>query len=624
MEIIMVFRKFSALSLVIGLIFQVFTIAPISAFGVKHRELPQETEQRALKLLSDITGEIQQFKLPENRVTAQTIVMDLMWEHNEREARAISQAAFAELKNLFAGIHDSDVEAMSVKETNEHYYKRQRLADLRREYVLTLARREPQSALAALDALKSKKLEGYDPLEASKLKMEIASAMSKKEPDKTYSLARDQIAKGITFEFIESLKELHKRDSAVAALIGRDIYAFIKTANIRPPFEMGNAENAGTPAKKTAASRSGQPEIEFQIAAFFINAAWELNRRAARDRDKKTLPLLSDTEMKELVDAISNTYLAAKNPAKYSISQVITEISHFSPAQAERIRAKVDAETARILDGVVESTLSYIAREEKNADQMAKEADRAAPDKRDQLYVEAVRKALEENEPEKAKAIAARIRDRKSYGYIFETIESAIPIAKARRGDLTEVRKMLAGLKTNHERVAALTELASALAGKDDNETARKLIREATETLLTERMNQTGFGLYTKIISVYAVIEPEEAFSFAEIAVEQMNPFIDAGIRFDEFYDYGSVESDEIRYDSMNRQLLLHVPNSTDLLKKLALADFERTIRLTNKFVHPEIRLFARLRLIQALLDPEAAEKEKLASEQVRSEDEYH
>lgn len=620
----MIFHKLFAFSLVIGLVFQTIAATPVAANEVKGGELTPELKQNALKLLSEAARETRQFNLPENRIHAQTIILDLMWEHNESEARTISQNNFAELQKLFDGINAPDVEAMTVREKNEHYYKRQRLAELRREYILTLARLDPPAALAALTALTAKKLEGYDPLDAAKLRLEVVAAMTKKDPDKTYTLAKEQIAKGVTYEIIESLKDLHKRDSALAAKIGRDIFAVIKTAAIRTPEAAGNIPKEDTANTNSGAERSGQLKIDFGIVASFINAASEINRRAFRDKEKKTLPLLSEAELKEMVEIVANAYLNAKNPAPYLIAQVVTEISRYSPAQFERIRLKVGSDVAQTLDRVVENNSDHIAREGKSADELARQADRAAPEKRDGLYADAIRRALEENEPEKAREIAARIRERQHYGYLFEEIEAAIPIAKARRGDLAEVRRMLAAIKTIHERVAALTELASALAAKGETETAKKLLEEALQMLFTTPVNQKGLEAAGKIAAVYSSAAPEHAFTIMEIGIEEMNSYIDAGIKLDKFYDYGSLEDDEVLYGSMNRQLLLQLPNSTVLLKNLANADFERAVRLADKFKRPEIRLFARLRIVQALLDREAAEKEKTAREKIETEDEYH
>jgi hypothetical protein len=56
------------------------------------------------------------------------------------------------------------------------------------------------------------------------------------------------------------------------------------------------------------------------------------------------------------------------------------------------------------------------------------------------------------------------------------------------------------------------------------------------------------------------------------------------------------------------------------LFRTLGRADFERTVKLIDKFERPEIRLFARLRLVQSLLDPQADTKDKQKREQLLAE----
>ena len=101
-----------------------------------------------------------------------------------------------------------------------------------------------------------------------------------------------------------------------------------------------------------------------------------------------------------------------------------------------------------------------------------------------------------------------------------------------------------------------------------------------------------------------------------------MNEYINSGIKMDEFYAGGAVEADELLFNSMNKQVLMYIPNSSDLMKNLGRADFERAVGLADKFERPEIRLFVRLRIVQALLDADAAEKEKMEREQLVSDDE--
>jgi hypothetical protein len=265
------------------------------------------------------------------------------------------------------------------------------------------------------------------------------------------------------------------------------------------------------------------------------------------------------------------------------------------------------------------------ARVKKSFEELALDADRAAPDIRDQRYIYAASKALEEGEPEKAKEIAARIKDRKGYGFLFEQIEAALPLAKARRGDSAEVRKMLAALKTDHERIAALTELASSIAAKGDRETAKNLLDESLQMLSEPIKKQQDLQSAEKIAAAYSGIAPERAFAIIENSIAQMNEYITAGIRLGEFFDVDAIENGELLYDSVNRQALQHAPNSAVLLKHLARADFTRTVALADKFTRTEIRLFVRLRIAQALLNPEeASEKDKKMIERIKSEDEYH
>ena len=623
--------KLCVFLLVAGLALQTNPIAAqISpASDAKNDRLPPELKQNVLKLLSALAVESRQFSLPENRVATGTIIADLLWQHDEKAARDLYRNSFAELQNLFADINAADVTEISDAEKTEHYYKRLRLADLRREYVLTVARHDPQTALEALDALRAQKAEGYDGLAAAETELELrlASEIAKKDPDKTFALAKRQIARdGITPAFIESLKDLHKKDSALAARIGREILAVVKTAKIRSISTTGETSNeaakaAAAAANENPAMRSEVSEIDFWKITAFINGASEMNRRATRD--KKIQPLFDDAEMRELTDLIADKFLSERDPAQYLVSQVMAEITRYSPAKAQLIRRRVGAKVALEFDRITEASEYSRIFNEKTSDELTQIAERSAPAARDQRYADAARRALEENNAEKAQTIAERIKDRENYGYLFEQIKSAAPLAKARRGDLAAVRKTLAALKTNGERSAALIELASALAAKGDRETAKALLDESRQMTPAAAIvkTKTDLELLVKLADAYSTAAPDEAFALLESGIAQTNEFISAGIALDGFYRRGSIEAGELHYDSLDRQLLLHVRNSINLLKNLARADFARTANLADKFERPEIRLFVRLRLVQSLLDEEAAEKEKTSREQAESDD---
>lgn len=618
-------HKLCILLFVVGLAFQTNGFAaPTSTPDAKKSELPPELKENVLKLLSALPIETGQFSLPENRVGTGTIVADLLWQDDEKAARVLYQSVFVELQNLFADIKRVNVEEMSEAEKVEHYFKRLRLADLRREFVLTVVRHDPQTALDALDALKAEKAAGYDGLAAveTELELRVASEIAPKDPDKTFALAKRQIAAGgITTEIIESLKDLHKKESALSARIGREILAAVKTAKIRTISTGGETSNDAA-ANQNSATRSELLEIDFWKITAFINGASEMNRRATRD--KKMQPLLTDAEMRELIDLIADRFLSERSPALYMVSQVMGEITRYSPAKAQLIRRKVGEKVALEFDYITEASEYSRTFSEKTADELAQIAERSAPAARDRRYADAARRALEENDAEKAQTIAGRIKERENYGYLFDQIKTAVPLAKARRGDLAAVLKTLAALKTNGERSAALIELASALAAKGDRETAKELLGESRQMMPALVKTKTDLEAVVKLAEAYSSVAPDEAFTLVESVIAQTNEFISAGIALDGFYNRGSIEAGELHYDAINRQALLHVRNSINLLKNLAHADFARTVAFADKFQRPEVRLLVRLRLVQAFLDAEAAEKEKNMRKQAESADREH
>ena len=595
------FYKLYAILLVLGMVFQTTAAAQKLPSETKNGDgLKPELKEDALKLLSAVAGEAQQFGLPENRIRAQIVIAHLMWKDDEQAARAVFGNAFGELQNMFLSAGLPEGVELNSMEKSRQYSIRYRLVDLRKDLVLTLAVRDSESALGALAALKLPPIDDNDPLASDDLELKVTAAIAKKEPDKSYTVARQKLdTSGVTYEFIDALKDLHKRDAPLAANLARDVLAKIKTLKIRVP----------TTESSRAMQIDGKKEVDFWQVTGFVVAAAAVSRQASGSR-KKTVPLLSEAEMKELIEIAAGAFLAERDPAMYAISPVMGDIARYSPPLAQRIRQKLGAEASQYLDKTTESNSFFTASREKNADELAKIADVSAPEVRDSRYSAAAFKALEENEPEKALLIAERIKERKNYAYLFEQIQVATPIAKARRGDIDEVRRMLSTFKTNEERVATLTELAGAFAVKGEKETAKALLEEAQQLMPALMRKQTDLEAFAKIAFVYSVADPERAFEIIESGIGQMNEVVSAGIRVDEFYANGALDQNELLLLSVNRQVLLHVPNAAALLKNLALADFQRAVNLADKFERPEIRLFIRLRIAQSVLDLKSAERE--------------
>lgn len=614
----MMIKKVSAILFVVALLMQSNAASAAAQTINKNNDqnaaVTAEMRSSARKLLTEIARETIQLSVPENRVRAATVAAGLMWEQDEKAARALFQNALVELQNLLAAINPPEgVEEMSRAEKAEHFSKRYALADLRREFVETVAERDPQGALAALAALEIKVLDEYDPLVANELELKISSLIARKDREKSYAVAKRQLdANGLNYQFIQALKRLHKANSQLAADLARDALDKVKAGKIRMPSQPKSESNAAEVA-----------EIEFYQVSNFVDALSEMTRAAARDKTKKTQPPLAPAEMKELVELVAGAFLAAPKAEPTSITQVMAELTAYAPATAQLVRRKIGAENSKQLDKLVESQQFYAVGMEISVDELVKQAESSAPDVRDQRLSAAAYKAYEEGDAVKAQAIAERLKDRKNHNYLFEVIKEALPLAKARRGDTAEVKKILAALRSDREKAKVLTELASSIAAGGDLETAKNLLDESIALLPASPKNFEELESVVRFAEAYSLTAPERAFAILENAAAEMDAYIVAGIKTDEFYLARSVKENELLFNAINYQYLTHIPNPPALLKKLARADFARTAALADKFQRPEIRHFVRLRVVEAVLDEKAAEKVKKTRGRIAADEEH-
>lgn len=591
----------------------------------KSEAIAPEIKEKAVKLLSALNRESQQLAAPSNRVRIAALVGNLLWEFDESAARAIFQNALAELQNMFSNLHAPSNETAATADNANPYARRASLAELRKNYVLTLAERDPKAALLALQTLKAPlSNEDYDPLKIDGLELQIASIIAKKDPQQAFNLARQQLKNGIDYNLLTTLKDLFKRDPELGAKLAREILSTVKTWRITTPAAIRqelpeNAEqNVGSSVDKTSLKPNNT--IGFSDLIAFLSGVEELNRQALRTQDKKTLAL-TESEMRELIDLVVQSFLRDQDANHYSIASILPEITKYSPASLQLIKRKIGAAKSKEIDLISNSTSYYTQHDEKTPDELAALAESApTSEERDSRYADAARVALEKDDAEKAVEIAARIKNKKSYDYFFTEIKTQTPLIKARRGDLQEVRKLLAAMNNDDEKVKTLAELIVALGQKNEKEAAGKLLAEVKSFAPARLKRKSNLDSALAIAVASASVEPEQAFALIENSIVQINDLIGAGVLINDFYDYGALENDELLYDTMEHQAAAHTPALVETVKKLAAADFERTINLADKFARPEIGTFVRFKIAEALLDAEAAEREKTLRQQYQNE----
>jgi hypothetical protein len=162
------------------------------------------------------------------------------------------------------------------------------------------------------------------------------------------------------------------------------------------------------------------------------------------------------------------------------------------------------------------------------------------------------------------------------------------------------------------------------LAQNSDLKSAAIMLNEARSLYSGRIKKRRNLTSILQLAQAFAVVEPEQSFSFLETNFNYFNDIISAAILLDEFNEGGTVKNEEIRLDTVQSESYRNVPEAVRLIKNLSAADFDRTVNLANKFGRAEVRFFTNYRIAQALLDADAEEFEKNFQQKISQEEYDH
>lgn len=591
---------------VLCLIFIGQGLAQTIGADAKKTEISDELKAKCNGLLNVLAREAEQFQLPENRVSARVSVANLLWESDEKQARQLFQNAVGEVNTMLGGLLSEDIAE------DEKYIRIYNVGELRKNLLLNIAAHDPVFALSAFQTLTVKKDTGENLFEGDDLfELELAQQIAENDPKKGYEIALKNLENGFAYGFVETLENIYKKDEELGAKLAREILKKIKndgskTVSIDPSSNTNSAKPSATPLPNSS------PEINIYQIKEFAEKVGKLNRQAVKD---KKILILTDGEYKELIEVLARKYATQEYISAYEVAGIIKQIDAYFPALGQTIRRRLSSEKAT-LDKMSRETALEAEMEGKSLKEIVQIIERKPIAQRDALYSKAAEIVFNEGDILGAKELYDRAKTKPEYDYLGEQIEKGIPLAKAGEGNLDEVRQILETLKTPEEKIEILTTLAQSLADKGNTKTAKELTEEARSMYLGKMKNRKNMTSLLQLSRAYAAVEPAQSFSFLENNISFVNDIIAAGIVIDEYNEYGSVKDDEVLLSVVLPESYSNMPNGVALLRKLAQADFERTVSIADRFARREVRFFARFRIAQALLDPKAEEIEA-ANQQV-------
>ena len=584
--------------------------------NIKKKDFSPELQEKTFVLLNNLAREAEQFAFPLNRITARVAIGDLLWEKDEKQARIVFQNAITDLSSLINQVPPENTDA-SDEAISERYIILNDARILRGELLLSIAPRDPKLALEALQELSRKDVNGASLFEDEKtLELNLAAQITLKDPKLAYELAKKNLDEEITSNLFSTLEDIYKKDAELGGKLAQDIVAKIKTADTTINLSSGSLTNSmSNTVHPTISSNTMKKNVEssgFTISSWELQTFLETIKKLERQATKNKKPaVLSENSYKVVIDVVAQLYLKQPYLSSYELAKTITEITKYFPAKAQAIRSKLGQQEVAILDTMATTEKFQSEVEGKSVDEIMQTIEKKTASERDDLYWKSAEKAFAEGNIEDAKKLHGKMKTKREHDYLEKVIENALPLELAEKGDLSEVRRLLGKLKTNEERIEVLTTLAISVVEKNDKKTASALLEEA-RTIYTGRMkSRKNLATVLHLTQAYAVLDAEQSFVFLESNISYFNEIIGAAILLDEFNEFGSTQNDELRLDTIRSQSYQNIPKGVKLLKNLAVADFERAVQFAERFSRSEIRFFARYRILESLLDPNAEEDEK-------------
>lgn len=574
----------------------------------KEDEKRQELERKTLALLDEVATQALSLKLPENRSLVLAGAADLLWTHDEKRARSLFWDA---LNNLTSPIgpaeddstakdstsRDSKAKESTAKDSttkrstsdkaqslNQYYATFQ----LRQEFLRKVAQRDPQ---LALDMLRATRLPppaqpvpaNYHLPDENDLEQEIANEASVRDPKRALQIARESLSKGFTFQLLGFLFNLNQKSPEAASEFAGDVIDKLQTANLATDVAawwtaMGILRSARTP-----------PDVPAENSA-----ALGSNRLK-----------LSDDQRRELVEIVANATLSVSaNPNFLSaISEVMPDVEQFAPDRAAKIKMKLAdvnrTRTSELRGGKYDALVSKGTPEE-----LLRAAAGADDSERDALFQAAVMKAVAHGKANDLRElIRSEVEDQSQKNRLNDLLDAQQIGWDVYNGDTESLQKLLPSIRLKEKRAEAMAQMAMLFEKNGKHDEALKLLDEAQALVKVDLQSQTQSDALMNVLLACSLVDPARAFVAIEPIVDRVNDNLAKLLLLDRLIKSGFVKSDEIILQhpgliSLDFAIFKYGPGIVALAK----ADFNRTIAIADRLQRNELRIMARLLIVQALL----------------------
>jgi hypothetical protein len=581
--------------------------------AAKQREL----EKNTLKLLDAVISDAAGLKLRENRAYVLTSAADTLWRYDEKRARALFWEALAALDlPTYQEANQSPIKDQSPianqspinketsssgspgrangptteqleEELNKYYAK----MNTRNDFLHKVARHDAQ---LALDMMRSTRqppppsipgIERFDP--DVNLEQELAYAAAANDPRRSLQMARESLARGLTYQVLNLLRDINQRDQETGSQLAGDIIAKLQTENL-------TAANSYAPflaVNLLQSSRAGGGPV----LAGFTEGGKEPNVTRLK---------LDDHQKQDLVFLLTDAALTASSNSQIlqAIRIVMPEIEQYASDRLPKLKTRM-AEYERTLPSNLRDWDKLNAQLEKaTPEEMIKAANKVSEEQRNALFYQAASKAVASGEADRYRELLNNLSDETQRKAALDALNNQQMYDDLARGKTDDLEKIVALIRVKEQRAMAMAHLALMLEKKDQHDAAVKLLDEARGLVKVDLGNEAQSNALLEVLLSCALIDPGKAFAMIEPVIDHTNEEISKLALADKIIKTGAIKNGEILMNQPQLSLDYSIMKYSAGLVALGKADFDRTRALAERFQRNELKVAARLLIVKAML----------------------
>jgi hypothetical protein len=598
----MIFKRFAVSFLITLLVYlPAFTQTPTPAQSEQ-----KELEKKATALLDDVVNEAMSLRLVENRIYALTTAAELLWKHNKDRARSWLREAVNQFMAMEQPTEPDDprtIQAFQIR------------MELRTQLLQMLAARDAPLALDFLrasrmpDAGKLLGSKGATPDFEQQFEMQLAVRIAENDPRTALQIAEESLREGLTHQVYEIWMNLIAKDSTTATKLSSEMLSKMKSSDLMKNYQSltvafsmlyhlrSQIQSAQKSAKEQSKS-SSSPSSSSQSSPASLAEMQQMY--------SDVLEIVVSATLK--VTAAQLLDIHEQGQARNLLTQVqalTPEIEKYLPARAAAVRAKL-AQFDKAFYRPPTPPEPFEELEKKNPDELVAMAAKSPEEIKESLYRQAIAKAMELEDPARARQIAKDFLPNGGLGDpMVAEIEQKEREQALKQGKFEEARKSLARLRSDEERALALVELAVKAETNKDQKTQRQLLEEAGGLLGDQMDTRMQVEAQLALAIAYLNIDADRSFEILGSAIDRLNTVLGAVMVLTRF-DQGGLPFGATSKEGEMRLNAGEFGNVTTNLDQRIVAfarkDFDRTVAALKRWEVNEIRLAMNLMLASSIL----------------------